>query len=303
MKPTPKGHPRISQSAFYPRAATAIDWLCEAFGFDVQLKVEGEGGRIEYSELVLPGGLVTVGEAGGKDRPWLQAPASLGGGNTQNMFVYVDDVEAHCARAREAGATIVFPPTVSDYGEDHWADRNYECVDLAGHHWWFAQRLREAPSYAPKLDAGDLAATTAPPKGWPRISSSLYYDDASAAIDWLCQALGFEVQIRVEGEAGRIEHSELVLGGGLVMVSEAVRDTEKWAYRRVPAAVGGACTQCLMIFVDDTHAACERARGAGATITQEPKVSDYGDDYWTDLSGEIQDLGGHRWWLTQRLRG
>ena len=36
----------------------AIDWLCKAFGFEVRLKVDGEGGRIEHSELVLGGGLV-----------------------------------------------------------------------------------------------------------------------------------------------------------------------------------------------------------------------------------------------------
>ena len=30
------------------------------------------------------------------------------------------------------------------------------------------------------------------PAGWPRISVSLFYDDALAAIDWLCRAFGFE---------------------------------------------------------------------------------------------------------------
>ena len=64
------------------------------------------------------------------------------GGNTQNMMVYVDDVEAHCSRAREAGATIVTELKTTDYGEDHWADRGYECADIGGHHWWFFERLR-----------------------------------------------------------------------------------------------------------------------------------------------------------------
>ena len=38
------------------------------------------------------------------------------------------------------------------------------------------------------------------PTGWPRISSALYYDDAAKAIDWLCRAFGFEVQLKVEGD-------------------------------------------------------------------------------------------------------
>jgi uncharacterized glyoxalase superfamily protein PhnB len=44
--------------------------------------------------------------------------------------------------------------------------------------------------------------------------------DAAAAIDWLCDAFGFEVRIKVEGENGRIEHSELTYGEGLIMVAQ-----------------------------------------------------------------------------------
>ena len=45
------------------------------------------------------------------------------------------------------------------------------------------------------------------PKGWPRMSSGVNYTDARKAIDWLQKAFGFEVQLLVEGEGGRIEHS------------------------------------------------------------------------------------------------
>jgi len=56
-----------------------------------------------------------------------------------------------------------------------------------------------------------------PPPGWPRITSSVFYDDAAKAIDWLCSTFGFEIRLKVEGEGGRIEHSELTFGDdGLV---------------------------------------------------------------------------------------
>ena len=42
MKPTPKGWPRLSSALCYDNAAAAIDWLCNAFGFEVRLKVEGD---------------------------------------------------------------------------------------------------------------------------------------------------------------------------------------------------------------------------------------------------------------------
>ena len=74
--------------------------------------------------------------------PYMRPPSQAGGANTQNMMVYVDDIEAHCRRARTAGAVIVHDLEVHDYGPDYWADRGYECRDVGGHHWWFYQRLR-----------------------------------------------------------------------------------------------------------------------------------------------------------------
>lgn len=142
MRPPPPDWPRIAQTLWYDNGAEAIDWLCRAFGFELRLKVEGEGGRIEHSELVYGGGLIMVGEPKPEKFPHSRAPSQVGGGNTINLMVYVDDVEAHCARAREAGAVIVSEPETSDYGEDYWSDRSYECRDIGGHHWWFCQRLR-----------------------------------------------------------------------------------------------------------------------------------------------------------------
>jgi uncharacterized glyoxalase superfamily protein PhnB len=142
MKATPPGWPRISSALYYPDAAKAIDWLCRAFGFEVRLKVEGDGGRIEHSELVYGEGVIMPSSPRPETYPYWRAPGDIGGANTQNMMVYVDDVEAHCKRAREAGAKIVREPETHDYGEEYWTDRGYECEDIGGHHWWFTQRLR-----------------------------------------------------------------------------------------------------------------------------------------------------------------
>jgi len=142
MKPTPPGWPRISSSLYYEDAAKAIDFLCRALGFEVRLKIEGDGGRIEHSELVLGEGLVMVSSEKLEKFPKHRAPGNVGGANTQNMMVYVDDVEAHCKRAREAGAKIVTEPETHDYGEEYWTDRGYECEDIGGHGWWFYERLR-----------------------------------------------------------------------------------------------------------------------------------------------------------------
>jgi uncharacterized glyoxalase superfamily protein PhnB len=147
MRKTPDDWPRIVPALFYDDAAKAIDWLCRAFGFEARLKIEGEGGRIEHSELVFGDGLVMVGTAGGKsDRAAplpCRSPRSLGGANTQALCVYVDDVDAHCERARAAGARIVEPPRTDDFGEDYGSNRTYRAEDLEGHQWWFMRRMRE----------------------------------------------------------------------------------------------------------------------------------------------------------------
>ena len=145
MKPTPPGWPRISAGVYYREAAHMIDWLCSAFGFEIRLKVEGEGGRIEHSELTLADGLIMVGEelSGEARRFQTDRLSPLAAGcNTQNLMVYVDDVDAHCAQARAAGARIVAEPELHDYGDGYWADRSYGAIDPEGHLWWFTQRIR-----------------------------------------------------------------------------------------------------------------------------------------------------------------
>jgi uncharacterized glyoxalase superfamily protein PhnB len=152
MKDTPKGWPRISSSLFYDDASKAIDWLCRAFGFEVRLRVEGEGGRIVHSELEFGDGLIMIGSTGGTaehpSRVPCRSPQSLGGANTQALCIVVDDVDEHCERARAAGAEILQEPETHDYGDDYWADRTYLARDPEGHHWWFLHRVREQKSSA-----------------------------------------------------------------------------------------------------------------------------------------------------------
>jgi len=147
LKPPPAGWPRISSALFYDDASAAIAWLVRVFDFEVRLKIEGEGGRIEHSELTLGEGLIMVGSAGGNSTRTTPLPAksprSLGGSYTQALCICIDDVDAHCEKARREGAKIVEPPKTNDYGEEYWADRTYQVEDLEGHQWWFMQRVRD----------------------------------------------------------------------------------------------------------------------------------------------------------------
>jgi uncharacterized glyoxalase superfamily protein PhnB len=151
-KPPPAGWPQMTASLFYRQPAAAIDWLCDAFGFELRLKVEGEPGEIVHSELMYGSAMIMVG---GAARPGLAvepaqefkkrhaSPLDLDSRINQSLCLFVDDVDEHCARARARGATIFAEPATHDYGADYWSDRGYGACDLEGHAWWFMHRLRE----------------------------------------------------------------------------------------------------------------------------------------------------------------
>ena len=133
----------MSIGVYYKDANAAIEWLCKAFGFEVRLKVDGEGGVVEHSELVYEGAVIQVGDErrqAEKGRKFA-SPQTLNG-QTMSACFYIDGVDEHCERARKAGATIAYEPTVSDYGEEYWSDKSYQAIDPEGHAWWFMQRLR-----------------------------------------------------------------------------------------------------------------------------------------------------------------
>ena len=154
-KPPPSGWPQLTCSLFYREPAQAIAWLCDAFGFELRLKVEGEPGEIIYSELVYGGALVSVGgsakpgapvEPGREFKARQTSPLDTGGRVTQALCLFVDDADAHCAQARAHGATITSEPATHDYGDDYWSDRSYGASDLEGHDWWFMHRVRQQPA-------------------------------------------------------------------------------------------------------------------------------------------------------------
>ncbi len=123
----------------YRDAAKAIDWLCDAFGFERHLVVPGEGGAIAHAQLRFGNGMLMLGSGGGSagaaERAYdrlVQAPADPQDVRHGSLYAIVADVDAHCARARAAGAEIVEEPKDEDYG-----GRGYTCRDLEGHVWTF----------------------------------------------------------------------------------------------------------------------------------------------------------------------
>ncbi len=125
---------RIAPYLLYADSDAAMAFLSAAFGFEETMRMNGADGRVSHAEMELQGGEIMLGTPAREYRN----PAALGG-VTQLVHVYVDDVDAHCARARSAGAVIEREPEDQVYG-----DRTYAAYDPEGHHWYFAQRLNRA---------------------------------------------------------------------------------------------------------------------------------------------------------------
>ena len=115
----------------YDDAPAAITWLCEAFGFEEHLVVRGEGDAIDHAQLTLGDGMIMLGSAR-RDEDGSLVPPGDAGGVTQTLYIVVADVDAHCARARAAGAEIVMEPA-----EQHYGGKLYACRDPEKHLWNF----------------------------------------------------------------------------------------------------------------------------------------------------------------------
>ena len=117
----------------YTDASAAIQWLCDAFGFEERLVVPGEDGAVVHAELVFGNGMVMLASARDSDFDNLQKPpGELGGAVSQSPYIIVQDIDNHYARAVAAGAEIVMEIKDEDYG-----GRDYSCRDPEGHVWNF----------------------------------------------------------------------------------------------------------------------------------------------------------------------
>ena len=117
-------HPTVFPTLSYDDAQAAIDFLTAAFGAERHAVYDDGKGTIVHAELRLGNGIVMLGSA----RPDASATRGKGGG----IYVVVEEPDAHCARARDAGAEIVRDLNDTDYGS-----REYGARDPEGNAWSF----------------------------------------------------------------------------------------------------------------------------------------------------------------------
>jgi PhnB protein len=126
----------------YRNGVEALDWLIEAFAFTEVARMVDDEGRLEHAELEAGSGTIMLAtpsldyegpslhrshcEASAR---WQEVPYLVDG-----IVVLVDDVEGHCGRAREHGATILTELESTVHG------KRYRAEDPEGHRWMFLER-------------------------------------------------------------------------------------------------------------------------------------------------------------------
>jgi uncharacterized glyoxalase superfamily protein PhnB len=128
--------PQIIPYLYYENATKALDFLVEAYGFEVKSAIRDDDGDVLTAQLRTGDGVVMIGPGmdgfgtrGVQDPEWA----------TTRMFVYVDDVDAHFEKARSAGARILTEPEV------HFSDNKiYVTADCGGQQWIFAEPIDSA---------------------------------------------------------------------------------------------------------------------------------------------------------------
>ena len=125
---------RIIPILVYDDIPSARDFLVDAFGFAPGGVQRTPDGVAVHGEVCVGNLVIWLHRATPEHdlaSPGLQAVATGG------LVVHIDDVDAHCAHARQRGARVESEPQDQPYGQ-----REYGARDPEGHRWWFAGPLK-----------------------------------------------------------------------------------------------------------------------------------------------------------------
>ena len=144
----------LTSALCYRDPKAALTFLEAAFGFELVMLIEDNEGNLAHSEMSFGDSLIMIGNE------WTarhKSPASIEGFNTQTVHIHLEgDIDAHCERARAAGAEILMEPEDQFYG-----DRTYRCRDPEGHFWTVG-----APVRSVSVDEAEAESGLKVVKGW-----------------------------------------------------------------------------------------------------------------------------------------
>jgi len=138
VDPIPADRPHVVPYLCVKGAVAAIDWYAEAFGAVVCRRLPAPDGRLLHAEIEIGGHLVFLADDFPEMMDGQESSPSATGVTTVTLHRYVADCDAVVAKASEAGAEVLMPPT-----DMFWGDRFAMIRDPFGHEWSIATHLRD----------------------------------------------------------------------------------------------------------------------------------------------------------------
>jgi uncharacterized glyoxalase superfamily protein PhnB len=121
----------------------------------------------------------------------------------------------------------------------------------------------------------------------------LVYEDVPEAVEWLSDAFGFSVRLRIGDH-----RVQLTIGDGAIVVTERrvtqTLEPSDAVILRPPRR--GEVSHTVLVRVEDVDAHYQRARESGARILEPPTDHLYGERQYS-----AEDLEGHRWTFSQSI--
>lgn len=130
-----------------------------------------------------------------------------------------------------------------------------------------------------------MSPVKAIPDGYPRVTPYLCVNGAEAAIEFYSTVFGATERMRLPTPDGKIGHSEVQIGDGLIMLSDEFPD---WGVTAPPTVGGSPVT--IGVYVEDVDSVYAAAIAAGAMGTMPVN-----DQFYGDRSGQFIDPFGHKW--------
>jgi len=132
----PEGYNAVMPALAIQNAGKALNWYKDIFNAKENMVLRDPTGIIVHAELIIADSVLMLAE---ENPQYNKSPKTLGG-NTINLYMYVQDVDTVIQKALEEGAKLIMPVAEQFYG-----DRVGRIEDPFGYIWSISTHIKDIP--------------------------------------------------------------------------------------------------------------------------------------------------------------
>src|SRR5260221_10343241 len=130
----PEGYNAVTPALAFKGAATAINWYKKIFDAKEKMRFDNPDKTIGHAELIIGDSVIFISD---ENLEFNKSPRTLNG-NSVNLYVYVEDVDAVIRNAVGNGAQLIKPAEDQFYG-----DRSGRLQDPFGYLWIVSTHVKD----------------------------------------------------------------------------------------------------------------------------------------------------------------